>query len=227
MFGEVVNGLRNQNIPMSAGASVTRPKESDIKLNVEDQRQYRSGVGMLLYMVKHSRHDISNAVRELSKVMDGATDHHMTMLLRLIKFVIQTTDRGIRIKPQKKDEVVAFDDSDFAGDEENRRSVTGYIIYLYNVPVAWKSCQQGAITLSNSEAEYYAKSEVGAELKFVKMILEFFEIELHKLMTVYVDNIGANHLANNASTGNRTKHIDTRIHYVRELTQGEDVDQNI
>jgi hypothetical protein len=31
---------------------------------------------MLLYLVKHSRPDISNAVRELTKVLDGATNAH-------------------------------------------------------------------------------------------------------------------------------------------------------
>jgi hypothetical protein len=124
MFGEIVSGLRNQNIPMSAGASVTRPKEGDVKLSVDDQRQYRSGVGMLLYMFKHSRPELNNAVRELSKVMDGATEEHMTLLRRLIKFVIQTRDRGIRVKPLTEDEVVAFVDSGFAGDKENRRSIT-------------------------------------------------------------------------------------------------------
>ncbi len=41
-------------------------------------------------------------------------------------------------------------------------------------------------------------------------------------MKVMVDNTGAIHLANNASSGTRTKHIDTRIHFVRELTQGEE-----
>ena len=54
------------------------------------------------------------------------------------------------------------------------------------------------------------------------MILEFLDIELNGPMTVYVDNIGAIHLANNASSGTRTKHIDTRLHFVRELTQGDD-----
>jgi hypothetical protein len=39
-------------------------------------------------------------------------------------------------------------------------------------------------------------------------------------MTVYADNIGAIQLANNAASGTRTKHIDTRIHFVRELSQG-------
>ena len=59
------------------------------------------------------------------------------------------------------------------------------------------------------------------ELKFVKMVLDFLEFEPEGLMKVLADNIGAIHLANNASSGSRTKHIDIRLHFVRELTQGE------
>jgi hypothetical protein len=40
-----------------------------------------------------------------------------------------------------------------------------------------------------------------------------------RTMKVFVDNIDAIHLANN---GMRTKHMDTRIHFVRELTHGDD-----
>jgi hypothetical protein len=117
--------------------------------------------------------------------------------------------------------VHAFVDSDYAGDSDNRRSITGYIIYFRGVAIAWKSKQQHCVTLSSSEAEYYAISEVSMELKSLKMILDFLEIDLGGLMRVYVDNIGAIHLANNAASGTRTKHIDTRQHFVRELTQGD------
>jgi acyl-coenzyme A thioesterase PaaI-like protein len=78
------------------------------------------------------------------------------------------------------------------------------------------------VTISSSEAEYYAISEVSMELKFLRMILDFLEIDSGGIMTVYVDNIGAIHLANNASSGTRTKHIDTRIHFVRDLTDGDE-----
>jgi hypothetical protein len=112
-------------------------------------------------------------------------------------------------------------DSDYAGDKENRRSITGYLIYFCGNPVPWKSKQQGGVTLSSSEAEYYAISEVAMELKSLDQTLKFLEIELNGPMNVFVDNIGAIHLANNASSGTRTKHVDTRSQFVRELTQGE------
>jgi hypothetical protein len=89
---------------------------------------------------------------------------------------------------------------------------------LHGVPIAWKTKQQGGVTLSSSEAEYYAISEVATEFKFLKMILDVLNIDLDKPMKVF----GAIHLANNASSGTRAKHIDTRIHFVQELTQGND-----
>jgi hypothetical protein len=71
----------------------------DKRLNTLEQQKYRSGVGMLFYLVKHSRPDLSNPVRELTKVMDGARVDHMTSLFREIKFALHTRDRGIMIKP--------------------------------------------------------------------------------------------------------------------------------
>jgi hypothetical protein len=124
------------------------------------------------------------------------------------------------VKPNQENGYIAYVDSDYTGDRENRRSITGYLVYLHGVPIAWKSRQQGGITLSSSEAECYASSEVAKELNF-KMILDFLEIDTGESMKIYIDNIGAIHLSNNAASGPRTKHIDSRLHYVKELTQGE------
>ena len=63
---------------------------------------YRWGVGSLLYFLKHSRPNLSNSVRELSNVMDGATKVHMKMLRRVIKFVIDTKERELILKPRKE-----------------------------------------------------------------------------------------------------------------------------
>ena len=68
--------------------NIQRPEAGDILISPEDQTKFRSGVGMLLYLVKHSRPDIANSVPELSKVADGATIDHWNKLLRNIKFVL-------------------------------------------------------------------------------------------------------------------------------------------
>ena len=222
-FGKDVEHMRPSETPMGPGIAVQRPTEADELISKEDQTRYRSAVGMLLYLVKHSRPDLSNAVRELTKVMDGATKEHVKLLHRVINFVILTEDRGLIMEPKKSAMAIveAMSNSDFAGDKDNRRSITGYLIKLYGCVIAWKSKQQGGVCLSSSEAEYYAISEATTELLFIKNVLTFLEVEFEVPMILQADNNGAIFLANNASSGGRTKHVDTRVHFIRDLVQEE------
>ena len=75
-----------------------RPKETEPKLKEELQKKYRSGVGTLLYLVKHSRPDIANSVREHAKVMDGANMYHYKELLRTLKYVVDTSNKALKFK---------------------------------------------------------------------------------------------------------------------------------
>ena len=72
------------------GFHVVRPTTETSKIDDKTQKLFRSGVGMLLYLVKHSRPDLSNCTGELSKVMDGATTIQWNELLRVIKYAIDT-----------------------------------------------------------------------------------------------------------------------------------------
>jgi hypothetical protein len=69
------------------------------KISNNEQKLYKSGVGSLLYLVKHSRPDLSNAVRELSKTMDEANNKHWKALLRAIKYVKQTKNYRLNLTP--------------------------------------------------------------------------------------------------------------------------------
>jgi hypothetical protein len=93
---------------------------------------------MLLYLTKYSRPDLCNDVRELAMCMDKATKGTYLEMLRVIKFVIDTKNFCLRIKPEFKGKIWSlrvFCDSDWAGNSETRISVTGFILYLMNVPV--------------------------------------------------------------------------------------------
>ena len=119
--------------------------EEGPSISVEQQSLYRSGVGKMLYLVKHSGPDIANVVRELSKVLDCASDASMKELLRIIKYVLDTKNYGLKIAPVKSAEsgkllnIIGFCDSDYAGDKQTRLSITGFIIFLCGVSIAWRS----------------------------------------------------------------------------------------
>jgi len=175
---------------------------------------------MLLFLVKYSRPDIANAVRELSKANDGATENHMRMLLRVIKYVLMTKNKVLRFRVHNRRPILrGFSDSDWAGDKDDCRSITGYCVYFMDCLVAWKSRAQKNVTLSSSEAEYVAVSEICSEIKFIKMILKFLKIEVDEPVKIYCDNVGAIFMSHNAKAGARTKHIDIKYHFIREQVE--------
>jgi hypothetical protein len=211
--------------PGTPGYTIVRPVTEEDKLSVEKQTIFRSGVGTLLQFVKHSRPDIANAVRELSKCMDSATEGAFKEMLRVIQFVLATRDFGLYLNPtplEKMDDgwdLVMYSDSDWAGDLDNRKSITGFILFVMGCPVVWKSKQQGNVSLSSTEAEYVAVSESTKEIIFIAQTLESIGIEVKYPIIVKVDNIGAIFMSENVTATARSRHIDARYHYVRNYIE--------
>ena len=67
-----------------------RLENPEDKVIPKEHETYRSGVGTLLYLTKHSRPDICNPVRELSKTMDAPAPVHLKEMYKLIRFVLST-----------------------------------------------------------------------------------------------------------------------------------------
>jgi hypothetical protein len=103
------------------------------------------GVGMFLYIVKHSRPDISKSVRKLSKVADGAIEGHFRALLRTIKYVMITEDHGLHLNQQFNNNgfnLEGMSHSEYAGDPDTRISVCPVLLWCtYSMEVkGWEEC---------------------------------------------------------------------------------------
>ena len=220
--------LRRYKTPGTPGQGLVRVEENEKAVSNDEQTEYRSGVGMLLFLTKFSRPDISNAVRELSKMNDKACEGHVKELFRVIKFVLDTRYWSLRYRIERKDKnvtmwkVKAYSDSDFAGDKDTRLSICGYGIYLFDCLISWRSRAMRTHALSSTEAEYIAVSEVTCEILFIKKILEFMGVKIEYPIIIYCDNLGAIFLAYNAKVSSRTKQIQLKTHFVREY-----IDKNI
>jgi hypothetical protein len=138
-FGEEIEGKRKFLTPGTPRLKIQRSTINIDVLDTQSQRKYRSGFGMLLYLTKYSQSDISNIIRELSKCMDSATWGSYNELLRVIKFIIDTKTFGLKVQPRLDNnlgwDLKIFCDSNWAGDPETRVKVTGFIIYLLDVPI--------------------------------------------------------------------------------------------
>jgi len=223
-FGKRIQQMKKTFTPGTPGQGLQEIIEGqEEKLNDEEQKVYRSGVGMLLYLVKHSRPDIANPTRELAKGMQSASKRMMKELLRVIRFISDTPTTGLHMYPKEmKDNkwyLKLYTDSDWAGDKDKRKSISGYTVFFCGCPILWKSKAQGHVTHSSGEAEYVALSEASKDIKFVYMLLQSMDIYIKLPIIVRIDNIAAKFMAETASASSRTKHIDVKYHYVREFVE--------
>ena len=84
-----------------------------------------------------------------------------------------------------------------------------------------------SVVLSTTESEYVAVSEVVNEIKFLYQMLRSMEIKVPLPIKVQVDNVGAIWLANNSSVSERTKHVDFRPHFVRDMIKDQVIEINV
>ena len=83
--------------PMPTHFHITRPEENDESLTQEELKEYQSGTGTLLYLIKHSRPDLCNSVRELTKAMDRSNKSNLEMMYRVIKYTVNTRNLSVKL----------------------------------------------------------------------------------------------------------------------------------
>ena len=221
-LGSIMKDMKSYLTLGTLGVTLVKidEKEEENTVSTTKHSMYRSAVGMLLYLVKHSRPDIANAVRELSKVLDKPNYRAFKEMCHVSKYVLDTHTYGLKFSPTKEEDepwiLHAYSDSDYAGDKDTRLLVGGFVLYIHGVPVSWRSKSQRVITLSSTEAEWIAASEAVREVIFVLQLLESMKIKVKLPTNVYVDNIGTIFMANNQSTSTRTKHVDVHTKFVTQ-----------
>eukprot|EP00253_Pinus_taeda_P025571 PITA_25571 len=108
-------------------------------------------------------------------------------------------------------------DSDWAGSVYDRKSTSGYVFHMGSGAISWASKKQSIVALSTAEAEYVAATAAACQAVWMRRILRSLGQEQGKATVIFCDNSSAIALSKNSVFHKRTKHIDTRFHYIREL----------
>ena len=103
--------------------------------------------------------------------------------------------------------------SDWAGDSNHRKSVTGIVIKLACGTVLYKARFQETITLSSTEAEFIGAIEAGKYILYLRSILHDIGITQHEATILYEDNQGSLQMVQAQQPTKRTRHIDIK-HFV-------------
>lgn len=111
-----------------------------------------------------------------------------------------------------------FVDSNFAGSVDTRKSLSGYVLTLYGTTISWRAILQSVVALSTTKAEYMTMTETVKEAMWLKGIIRDFGIQ-QKTVTIKCDNQSTLHLVKHQVFHERSKNIDVRLHFVRDVVE--------
>ncbi|XP_048136588.1 uncharacterized mitochondrial protein AtMg00810-like [Rhodamnia argentea] len=200
---------------------------------LRDAEKYRRLVGKLNYLTI-TRPDISFAVSVVSQFMSSPRTTHWQAALQIVRYLKGAPGQGLVFhnrghlhisgysNPESL-EVIGYSDVDWAGCPMDRRSTSGYCVFLGGNLVSWKSKKQSIISRSSAEAEYRAMANVTGELQWVRMFLGEIGLPMIGSSTLCCDNLSAIHIASNPVFHERTKHIEVNCHFVREKVNSGDI----
>jgi hypothetical protein len=198
-------------------------KDMSPKAAEEKQRMtkipYRQVVGSLSYLAISTRPDISKAISMVSKYLENPGKEHWNAVLRILRYLSGTRDYKLYLGGTSSITLQAWSDADWAGEPDTRRSTTGYLVFLGNSPISWKSRLQPTVAASTTEAEYMAAFEACSELMYLKPLLHDMGYTSSQAIKVYEDNNGCIALSKDASSTGKSKHIDIKYHFIREQVE--------
>eukprot|EP00253_Pinus_taeda_P032596 PITA_32596 len=172
------------------------PLQQNLKLSSDDGTKqvdatlYRKLVGSLIYLTT-TRPDLAYFVSVLSEFMSRPLGSHSNA-------------------------AKCYSDSDWAGNLDDRRSITRYAFSIGSGVISWSSRKQRTVALSSCEGEYQAFCVATCEAIWLRRLLSDASEGKREETSIKTDNQSTIKLAYNPVLHKNTKHIDTQFHFVRE-----------
>ncbi|KAG7534720.1 GAG-pre-integrase domain [Arabidopsis thaliana x Arabidopsis arenosa] len=209
-------GMENSN-------SVKNPIVPGTKLHKDqsgervDETLFKQLVGSLMYLTV-TRPDLMFVVCLISRFMASPRVSHWLAAKRILRYLKGTTELGVFYKRGESNmKLVGYTDSDYAGDLDDRKSTSGYVFMMASGAVSWASKKQSVVALSTTEAEYIAAAACVCQCVWLRRVLEKVGFAEDEETVIMCDNSSAIQLSKHPVFHGKSKHIDVRFHYLREL----------
>ena len=213
---------KGRRTPRKLESQVTKadaPKDEET-FNEAQKLPFRNLVGKLMYLSQTSRPDISEAISESSKYFSNWGAAHWNEAKDILRYLRTSHELPLVYHPKRTESPLEiYVDAAYANDKDTRRSQTGIAIFYYDCLIGWTSRRQKSVSLSSCEAEYIALTDAAKDAIHLRRVLSFIdnEFDLDVPTKIYEDNQGTIALAySDGKTQARTKHIDIRMHFVRD-----------
>jgi hypothetical protein len=209
--------------PLNPGVKLLKEENEDSEMK-KRTTHLQQIIGSLMYLMLGTRPDLAAAVGIVSQFASRPSPAHLHAAQHILKYVKGTTDVKLHFKQKGDLTLTGYTDSDWGGDVNTRRSVSGYLFKLHGGAVSWSSKHQPTVALSSMEAEYMALTHATKEAIWLKMFLAELGMDLKQPLVLYEDNQSSVQLVKHPAHHACTKHIDIRHHFVREKVENGEID---
>lgn len=203
---------------------VATPMEQHHKLALDtsgfitNAEKYRRLVGRLIYL-SITRPDISYPVHILSQFMKAPREKQWDAALRVVRYLKGTAGQGILLHSGGDLSLSVYCDADWSACPVTRRSLSAYVALVGDSPVSWKAKKQKVVSHSSAEAEYRSMAQATREIKWLRRLLIDLSEKQLKPSKLFCDSKSAIYIAANPVFHERTKHIESDCHQVRDALQ--------
>lgn len=176
---------------------------------------YASAVGSLMYAMVCTRPDIAYAVGVTSRFLANPGKGHWEAVKWILRYLRGTSKICLSFGDGPSI-LSGYTDADYARDIDARRSTSGFVLTFAGGAVSWQSRLHKCISLSTTESEYIATTEVCKEMLWMQRFLKELGLKQDDYV-VYCDSQSAIHLCKNPSFHSKSKHIEVRHHWIRDV----------
>ncbi|KAK4340799.1 hypothetical protein RND71_039300 [Anisodus tanguticus] len=208
-----LENVKQMKTPMGSSQKICKDNVGE---NV-DPTLYRSIIDILLYLTA-SHPYIMFSVCVCARFQGCPKISHLNAVKRIIRYVAGTCELGIWYSKDTNPNLIGYSDSDWVGDVDDRKSMSGGYFYLGNNLVSWYTRKQNCVSLSTAESEYVAAGSCCSQLIWLRHMLDDYDFSSN-ILVLYCDNLSAINISKNLVQHSRTKHIDIRHHFLRDLVE--------
>lgn len=204
-------------IPMNMNKMFYEKKENTDTTN----KPIRELIGSLMYLTLATRPDLSASVNFCSRNQNNPTEELWILLKGILRYLKQTVNFELFFDNKVSTELEGYADSDWAGDESDRKSTTGFLFKVLGSTVCWTTKKQSSVAISSTEAEYVALAEAAREGIWLLNLLESFGFA-KTTFTIYEDNQSCIELTRKWEH-KRLKHVDVKYNFIRDLVENKTI----
>lgn len=148
----------------------------------------RSLIGSLLYLCA-TLPDIVFSVNYLYRVIQAPTEQHYKAAKRILRYIRGTTDFGIIYSRAKLVKLLGFSNNDWAGNDEDMKSISGHCFTIRTRVISWSSKRQGPVAQSTIEAEYIVVAECTKQAVWLRKLMDDLKFDIFDATIICVITI--------------------------------------